>query len=119
MKPEWTQNLSVPFLSLLVIGCTPYHFGSYPEGAARFPDQPVSVIEAVEKAEPYLDESFRLRQKGRDQYDWPTWDPTLTVTLKGGYYYIVKDNYPYIYHSAYRAHAVKVHSKTGKLIPPK
>lgn len=72
---------------------------------------------AYELAQPYLEESFRLRQEMR------TWNsdrpPNDHFTLKGGQYHIARDNYPYIFTGSYLKHAVIVDANTGAITPPK
>jgi hypothetical protein len=119
MKREWIRLWSVSWLVLFQVGCTPSHFGTYPGGLAKFPDRPFSASQAVERAQPYLEETFSLRRKARDETGERGSKPKVFVTLKGRHYYIIKDDYPYIFQSSYQSHAVKVDSKTGEVIPPK
>lgn len=118
MRSAEKTRAIVPFVALFAVGCTATHFGSYPDGLGEFPDRAVSATDAVEKVMPYLDETFALRRKDRDQHEWPTSEATVWVTLKGQYYHIAKDNYPYMNQRMYLLHAVKVHSETGEFIPP-
>jgi hypothetical protein len=104
-------------IAALNTGCAETHFGVYPREASSFPARPVSVAQAVESAQPYLDTSFALRQanhRGASK-DWG--EPRVFVTLKGNQYHIVNENYPYIMESAYLAHAVKVDAETGVVTP--
>jgi hypothetical protein len=104
-------------IAALNTGCAGTHCGVYPREASSFPARPVSVAQAVEAAQPYLDTSFALRQAGRPEgsNDWG--EPQVFVTLKRNQYHIVKENYPYIMARAYLAHAVKVDAETGVVTP--
>jgi len=92
--------------------------GSEWGGFNGFPDNPVSVSEAIAKAEPYLDKTFALRSSATGNRNAAE-EPVVFVTLRGDYYYIVKDNYPSYSPGFYLHHAVRVHKTTGRLIPPK
>lgn len=76
----------------------------------------VTPDEALEKAEPYLNLTFHLRQQQRDEIS--TDPPTDHVSVKDGWYYIVRDNYPSYSPGFDLAHAVRVHGQTGQLLPP-
>ena len=86
----------------------------------NFPENPVSVEEAINKAKPYLDKYFELRMEERTAYKNVGTKPTVHVTLKGNYYYIVKDNYPSYapYPDFYLEHAVLVSKKNGEVKLP-
>jgi hypothetical protein len=72
---------------------------------------------AVELAAPYLEQTYLLRKSNSDLVRIEK-NATVWVTVKGDYYYIVKESYPSIDASFYLDHAVKVHKKTGNVIEP-
>ncbi|MCC6696993.1 MAG: hypothetical protein IT365_15295 [Candidatus Hydrogenedentes bacterium] len=79
----------------------------------------IQPSEAAELAQPFLDQTFELRKADSELSRDGRGDPAIWVTLDGGHYYVVKENYPFIKASAHLHHAVKVHKNTGKVIPPK
>lgn len=81
------------------------------------PPQPVSVKQALEIAQPYLDLCYQLKEGQENTSDART--PSISICLKGNYYYIVKYEYPRIEQSFYVDHAVKVHKVTGAVISPR
>ena len=116
-----TSNILIIFLLLTISGCGRVYWGSSYNSSSfnDFPENSVSAIKAIKLAEPYLDKTFELRSALRD---WPSKEdkePVVHVVLKGKYYYIVKENYPYKYIEAYLPHAVKVNKNTGQVYPPK
>jgi len=104
------------FTILLVSGCaTKYYFSNVNKGFAGFPQSPISIEQAISLAEPYLNQSYKLRLSLRK---WPLQSnsqPIIYVTLLHQYYYIVKEDYPYQYREAYLEYAVKVNRETGKV----
>lgn len=102
-----------------VIGITEVYSGNERVGFGSFPNNIISVEQAISLATPYLPLTFELRSKGRE---WPTKEerkPVITVVLKGDFYYLVLENYPYKSIYAYLKHAVKVNKVTGEIIMPK
>lgn len=80
----------------------------------------VSPEEAVKLAQPHLETSFKLRMQDRAE-DMKSDDPPFDhVTLKGKWYYVVRDNCLGAVNSEfYLPHAVRVHTKTGEVQEPK
>jgi hypothetical protein len=99
-------------------GCAPAHFGTYPNGLADFPARPISPAEAVEAAEPYLDQSFELLRAERTLNSSNS-EPRIRVKLEGNAYWILKDNYISMNAGYGFDHAVKVDARTGEVTPPK
>lgn len=102
-------------LTIGCIGCESIYTGTTETGLAHFPkNNKISVEKAVELANPYLDESYKLRQSRRSG-NYPPNLPTSTyVILKGNFYYITKD---YWHHKAadfYLHNSVKVNKDTGE-----
>ncbi|MCA9564283.1 MAG: hypothetical protein KC561_12380, partial [Myxococcales bacterium] len=95
------------------------------EWTQRFP---VSPERALELAQPYIEQSFELRRKMHgyvppERNPHPNWmnDPgTIYMGFERGWYLIVKDSYPYKVHNGWicRQHAVRVHTRTGQVVPP-
>ena len=116
------KALLVILLELVVIssaGCArTIYWGSEWGGFDGCPVNPVSVSEAIAKARPYLDETFALRSSTREHRNRAQ-QPVIHVTLRGKYYYIVRDNYPSYSPGFYLHHAVRVHKTTGQLIAPR
>jgi hypothetical protein len=94
------------------------HYGTYPDDLTGFPDRPIAPATAVEAAGPYLDQTFALSRGARGS-DWPDWEPRIRVKLDGGYYKVVKDNYPAKNLDYGFGHAVIVNAETGEVTPPK
>ncbi|MEM7467265.1 MAG: hypothetical protein AAF387_10310 [Pseudomonadota bacterium] len=102
---------------LIILGCSgETHFGSDHEGFGNFPETPIPVEVAIEISQPYLAETFTLRQASRETNS--NKDPVTWVTLRDGWYHIVKDNYPSYSPGFYLKHAVKINSITGEIIEP-
>jgi len=97
-------------------GCaTKYYFSNVNKGFARFPKSNVSIEQAIRIAEPYLNQSYKMRLSLRK---WPlqaSSPPIIYVTLLDPYYYIVKEDYPYQYREAYLEFAVKVNRNNGQV----
>ena len=103
---------------IIVSSCvTTTYSGNSHIGYSNFPSNNISPEEAIEIAKPYLDKTFELRTEGRKEKSEK--EPIIHVTLKGRYYYIVKDNYPAKYIGFYLSHSAKVNKKTGEVLPPK
>ena len=107
--------------SLIVLsGCilfAPTHYGSRPEDWDGFPENPISVREAIVRAQPYIARSVELRSKLT--VNRPKEPSRVHVTLRGNYYHIVKENCPSYSPGFYEYHSVRVHKNTGKVISPK
>ena len=102
---------------LLLSSCTKSYFSRAELGFDSFPKNPVSPERAVKLAEPYLDNTFKV--KTDDSVLMALAKPKIWVTLKGKYYYIVKDSTNEINIDYYLYKAVKVNKNTGEVIPPK
>lgn len=105
------------FSSLAILnGCaTKYYFSNVNKGFVGFPQSPVTIEQAIQIAEPYLNQSYKMRLSLRK---WPLQSntpPIIYVTLLDQYYYIVKEDYPYQYREAYLEFAVKVNRMNGKV----
>lgn len=106
-------------LLFLPMACTETVFlGSKSNGFKKCIECKISSDKAYEIAKPYLQLSYELRNKKRN-YPPDKLKIDDYILLKGNYYYITRDNYPYKTYMAYLSHAVKVDSRTGKLFPPK
>lgn len=109
---------------MLLIACsangkTEMLSGNEVTGFDNFPENKISVEEAINIAKSYLPQTFELRSKNRD---WPKKEekePIINVVIKGDYYYLVLENYPYKSMYDYLEHAVMVHKETGEAIGPK
>ena len=104
------------FALLLLTACAPtQYFSNAKQGFAEFPPATIDVQKAIRLAQPYLDESYKMRLNMRK---WPLdngQDPVIYVSLVQDYYYIVKENYPYKFREAYMQYAVRVHKETGEV----
>ncbi len=101
---------------VVILGCGKTYYGSGWHVLNGFPMNKISPQEAMSRAEPYLDETFELRSRNRRHSS--DREPVVHVTLKGDYYYLVKDNYPSYSPNFYLQHALKVHKDTGVLAFP-
>ena len=111
------MNLGLAGL-LCSVGCATSHFGTFPDRLDRFPDRRISAVAAVDAAEPYLDETFKMIRAARGS-DWPHHTPVIRVKLRKGVYYVLKDNYPSMSADYGFGYAVKVNANTGEVTPPK
>lgn len=108
--------ITCPFI---LSGCTgKIYTGNEISGFSRFPENTISVHQALKLAEPYLPLTFKLRSEGRN---WPSPEerkPIVSVVLKGNFYYVVLENYPFKLAEDYMDNAVKVHKETGAVVKP-
>ena len=119
------KYLSIVLFCLLIATCLlccsckreKVYFGSTGGGFEDFPPNPISVQDAIKLADPYLDKTFELRIASREHVSDK--EASLWITLKGDYYYLVKDNYPSYTPGFYLNYAVKINKDTGEVIPPK
>lgn len=118
-KLNFLANRKIKILLLLIsmtlpYGCaTKYYFSNVNQGFSGFPKSKVSIEKAIQIAEPYLNQSYKMRLSMRK---WPLKSnspPIIYVTLLDQYYYIVKEDYPYQYREAYLEFAVKVNRNNG------
>jgi hypothetical protein len=93
--------------------------GNSDDGFAPQPGREISPERALELAGPWLDDSFELRGGGRPGRAKMFDKPIDYIVLQGNWYHVSRDNYPYKTIYAYRNHSVRVHSRTGRVIPPK
>ncbi len=93
------------------------YFSHSEKGFDDAPKTKVTIQKALSIAEPYLDITFQLRKEAMVRSTEK--EPIIWVSLKGGWYYFVKDNYPSYTPGFYLKHAVKVNSDTGELVEPK
>ena len=107
------------YLVFALTGCEPIPVGSSWGGYRNVKGAKIQPAQAVELARPYLDRTFQLRKSNSELPRSKDKEPIIYVTLKDGYYFIVKDNYPAKSVHFYLDHAVKVHKNTGETIPPK
>jgi len=106
-------------ICLLTAGCRSNDYlGSSHNNFAGFPKRPVSVHQAVRKAHPHLSKTFELRLE-RCYRARKTNRPEIWVTLKDHHYHIVLDSCVNYDRGFYLEHAVKVHTVTGEVTPPK
>gem|GEM_PF-3153677 len=77
----------------------------------------VSPDEAHELALDHLEKSYELRNAKRN-YPSDKLKMNDYILLKGKYYYIARDNYPYKTYWAYFNHAVRVNCMTGTVKEP-
>jgi hypothetical protein len=115
MNTKAIRTLAALVAAITLIGCTTV---LAPARLEEFPKNPISPEQAIKRAEPYLDRTYELRKQGSRLHRQDK-DATVHVSLKGNYYYIVKESYPAIYIDFYLPHAVKVHKVTGDIIPPR
>ena len=107
------------FFSLIALtGCEPVSVGSSYSGYKNVQGAKIQPSEAVELAKSYLDKTFELRKSNRESPRREDREPHIFITLKDGYYFIVKESYPAKSVYFYLDHAVKVHKDTGEIIPP-
>ncbi len=95
----------------------PVFIGSSTYGFKIIGEYPIKPSEAYEAAKPYLEQSYTLRNRGRN-FPKDRLNMNDYMLFKGGYFYISRDNYPYKSYWAYLKHAVKVNADTGRVIPP-
>jgi hypothetical protein len=82
----------------------------------------ISLQQALVSAEPYLQQSLeQIRKRRGSSYD--TWGGRVYVILKGDWYYIFKDDYPWKapvieLPGKYDSLAIRVNTKKGELILP-
>lgn len=104
------------FVLMSIQGCaTKYYFSNVNKGFLGFPHSTISIDKAIQIAQPYLNQSYKLRMSLRK---WPLQSsspPIIYVTLLDQYYYIVKEDYPYQYREAYLEFAVKVNRNSGQV----
>ena len=102
---------------LCVSGCQLVYLGPDNEGCyIELEKNPVSTKKALALAEPYLHEHYQL-QLSNQIWVPPNPDPVDYVFLKGNWYYIDRDNYPYKFVDQYYWNSiVKVHKITGKVV---
>jgi len=104
---------------LFPLACSKTVFiGSTTCGFKKSTECKISPEKAYEIAKPYLQLSYEIRNKKRN-YPSDKLEMNDYILLKGNYYYITRDNYPYKTFMAYLNHAVKVDSGTGEIIKPK
>ena len=115
-----SENILVLLLltCLCFSGCQPVFLG--PDRAGRYVElnkNPITPEKALAIAEPYLHERFQLRLS----QSWhPDQEPVDYVFLKGNWYYIDRDNYPYKFvDENYWNSVVKVHKITGQVVEVK
>lgn len=102
---------------MFILSCeTTMYAGNSTRGYSFFPQYRVTPEQAVKLAEPYLDRTYELRLKNRKSVmNGPL---EVMVVVRGEWYYVSKDNYPYKTLEAYRIHAVRVHVMTGEIVAP-
>ena len=78
----------------------------------------LSPNEAIEKARPYLYESFKLRVFNAPSTEQEFWDlkHLRTYVLLDGDYYLVVRSLPKKLLLQYESHAVRVHKFTGEVL---
>ena len=111
------KRILVFFTALFACSCaTTEYAGNSSSGYREFPGYRISPGKAVELAGDYLDITCELRLKNRkSNFKGPL---QITVVLRGDWYYVSMDNYPYKTIEAYRYHAVRVHVMTGEVEEP-
>ncbi|MCP4296136.1 MAG: hypothetical protein GY786_11055 [Proteobacteria bacterium] len=119
---ETTNEKKLKFVLLSVFAlflsnCSGIEYvGSEHNDFKNAPKYPISISKAIEISKPYLDETFKQRSAKRsDQFSK---EPVVWVSIKGDWYYIVKDNYSSYTPGFYLNHAVKIHKETGQLVKP-
>lgn len=115
---RFVRVVTIVLVCPCAMGCNMAHFGTYPDGLTGFPDRPITPAEAVRAAQPYLDQSFALCRAARGS-NWPDSEPRISVKHDGGYYKVLKDNYPSKNADYGFSHAVLVNAETGEVTPPK
>jgi hypothetical protein len=109
--------LLLPLLLISACNNNIDYLGSELNNFTAAPDHPITIPRAIEISKPYLDKTFKLRIKDREN---PSAEkPVVYVTIKKGWYYLVKDNHPSYTPGFYLKHAAQVNVKTGELIEPK
>jgi len=100
-------------------GCQPVFLG--PNSTGRYvelDDNPITPQKALLLAEPYLHKHYQLRLPNRSWVQ--DQEPVDYVFLKGNWYYIDRDNYPYKFVDENYWHSiVKVHKITGQVVEVK
>ena len=111
--------LSILFGGITVFSCSTTEWIGKSDGKFVTPEGcVVSPEEAFKLAGPWLEETYRLRSEGKVNRAGSERPLTDTIVLRGNWYYVSRDNYPFKTIEAYRYHAVKVHIKTGEVIRP-
>ncbi|MCL4690916.1 MAG: hypothetical protein KJ060_00160 [Candidatus Hydrogenedentes bacterium] len=107
-------------LSLMFIfyGCKTTDVGNSISGYKVLDGVHVQPSEAVDLASPYLDTTYDLRNKDSDLPRGEDSETRIIVSLRNGYYHVVKESYPAMSAKFYLDHAVKVDADTGAVIPP-
>lgn len=107
---------------LLISGCGLLHNTRAVTRDDTVPGFQISPQQAVALAEPYLDDSFRLRRIARhDEQNhglWKDTPPRDYIFVRSYMYLISRDNYPSMNLGYYKSHAVRVNGMTGQVIPP-
>ncbi len=106
------------FLLLFLQGCSSVSLGNSRVGFDTVEGVAIQPADAVEIARPFLDESYRLRIES-SSLPRDTEKVSIWVSLRGSYYFIVKESYPAKELSFYLDNAVRVHKQTGEIIEPK
>lgn len=116
MKYSINQAFTWMVFLTLLLSCAPMHyFSNVKQGFQDFPPTPIDVSQAIRLAQPFLDESYKMRLSLRK---WPletSQTPLVYVSLVNDYYYIVKEDYPYKFREAYLEFAVRIHKETGEV----
>jgi len=112
------NRLWIVIILLVLLGCEKekFYIGSTNSGFDNFPKTEIKIKEVLELSKPFLDKTYELRLKNRRHKSLK--DPVIWITLKGQWFYVVKDNYPSHSANFYLKHAVRINSKTGKIIEP-
>ncbi len=111
---------TIGLLSLLTFlcfsGCQAVFLGPDSTGSyIELENNPITPEKALSLAEPYLHKHYQLQLSNGI---WkPKGEPEDWVFLKGNWYYIERDNYPYKdTFQYYRNSTIKVHKITGEIV---
>ena len=107
-------------MCFLLPGCAEVKFiGSSRGDFQEVPAGQISPADALKRAGPYLAATQEARCKHTHEKSsrWCADEATTHVVQKGRYYYLSRTDYPYKTFHAYIHYAVKVHVKTGEVIP--
>jgi hypothetical protein len=111
------KRILIFIATLFTCSCaTTEYAGNSSSGYLRFAQYRITPEQAVKLAEPYIDKTYELRLQNR--HSIMKGPLQVTVVVRGDWYYVSRDNYPYKTIEAYRYHAVRVHVQTGEVREP-
>lgn len=103
----------------MLFGCAkPEYLGNSAKGFWSDQAAPYGPNEAFNKAQPFLEATWKARcEEVRNHDEWCDKPPVDHMIRKGDVYYLTRTSYPYKNHEAYMEYAVKVNAQTGEVTP--